>query len=78
MKDNFIEFLNKNRSYSAFNAAYANEGRSWSLDKYLDYMIECGDIDGIFSGAFHWASTKQGHDFWIRLQHDWYAEVLDV
>ena len=83
----FIKFLKKNNAYkqymtarrqylqkecgaTAFQLVNPNMLVSWHFGKY--------DYEGIIDKSFSWRQTKEGHDFWSKLDDKWYDIASNI
>jgi hypothetical protein len=66
MKEQFIKFLNKTKSYDAFISALINNNKQFD-----DFIASSCSINYI-NGAFVWADDKvNGDKYWINLDNRW-------
>jgi hypothetical protein len=66
-KDKFIAFLKKHGALRKFK--YNLKHHRHSLPDFDDYFrVEGANI----SGAFLWGNSREGHDYWSKLNNLWF------
>ena len=65
---NIVQFLKDNGVYERFWENIFNQN---TQDEIIDYMKNRFGTSCIFSGAFVWAGTPEGVDFWRDLEEKW-------
>lgn len=68
--EKFIEFLERNNAWENFERAF-NE-RGGDLKGYKEACRTSKNKE--ISGAFTWAGTKEGHEYWSKLNDEWVEE----
>lgn len=81
-KKKFFRFLKEEGAYAAFKRNFDIEHIStWSTDLYNKIKNDGEDFYNVvnpehyISGAFAWANTPEGNDFWGNLHFKWIGEV---
>ena len=49
---------------------FLNDGTNGNLLNYFDKFFSRGRYN-VISGSFVWNSTKNGYDFWIKIEAEW-------
>lgn len=66
----FIKFLEDNNAWENFERAFKDYHRD-----VKDYKETCKTIKNAeLSGAFRWASTREGVAYWRKLENKWIQE----
>ena len=80
---NFIAFLKRNDAYIKFLRNYAESHKISNIMNLKPFMLKDYEIDSAYfpekwfiSRAFTWMFTKEGNEYWSKLQDKWY-EYLD-
>lgn len=66
----FRNFLEDRGCMKEFEEAFISQHPGYRLDKTL-WNIFGGD-EFFFGRAFDWAKTKEGREFWSKIDRDWY------
>lgn len=69
IKQQFINFLRKNKCYCKFVKNVGGEGANDKI--IINYVTKCPCYLSWISMNFSWAHTPEGHIFWDRLNSTW-------
>lgn len=72
-KKEFIKFLKEKNALIPFCTNLA-KFRNLSLDKHLNRAGK--DLEVLIAGAFFFALTKEGHEYWTHISCDWIETFL--
>lgn len=67
----FIRFLKNNHLYSSYYSNIYNYHKNSNIIEVL-YLV--GQDIQFISGAFPWAGTKEGFEFWENMHRKWLAD----
>lgn len=70
MKDIFIEFLKENKVYDLFVKYGKESGKEGTL---MDFLNKAPHETWYFDSYFFFTDTKEGNDFWQKLNDKWIA-----
>ena len=65
--EEFKAFLKKHRITSAFSKNL-KEFKSKTLNKFIKEVSP----NSFITGAFTWVKTEQGHEYWSKLNQEWF------
>ena len=71
----FRHFLKDRDCEREFEEAFGIQHPGYRLDATL-WEIMCGD-EFFLGRAFDWSATKQGREFWARIDSDWYTLCIN-
>ena len=85
----FLLFLKTENAYKGYINAIKLQRKSQfkNWGNYINILTinslkECfkfkNSIDYLIDNAFHWASTKEGHDFWSALDKKWHDKMRNI
>lgn len=85
----FLSFLKKENVYRDYIEAIKQQKRRefihWEnyVNVFTIYSLKrCFKSDSgmgnLIDDSFHWASTKEGHNFWSALNKKWYDKMKDT
>jgi len=67
----FVQFLRKRRLYRKF-AREVRKNSGLTLSAYFKYFLDGEFPPAMYlSGAFHWAMSKDGREFWSKVNEEW-------
>lgn len=69
VKQQFINFLRKNKCYCKFVKNVGGEGANDKI--VINYVTKYPCYSSWISANFSWAGTPEGHIFWNRLSSMW-------
>ena len=84
----FLSFLKENNALQGFREALIKQKRPYfkTIENYINpFTIE--PIKELFNQieyydlidmAFTWSETKEGHEFWRKLEHKWTTRIKDI
>lgn len=68
--EKFIKFLEDNNAWENFERAFLESGKN-----VKNYKERCKKLrNEELSGAFAWAGTKEGYEYWDKLNCKWIEE----
>ena len=77
-KKEFIRFLKERGVYAAYRRNFSLEYlKIWHNDLYKKIVTNGENFFDVvnwkryINHAFHWAATKEGHEFWQKLSREW-------
>ena len=71
----FRRFLKERGCEREFEEAFGIQNPGYRLDATL-WDIMCGD-EFFLGRAFDWSSTKEGREFWARIDSEWYTLCIN-
>jgi hypothetical protein len=85
----FLFFLKKENAYKNYIKAIKEQRKKEFIDweNYINVLtiksfrgrfVNSGNIGHLIDNSFHWAATKEGHDFWSALNIKWYDKMKDT
>lgn len=85
----FLLFLKKENAYKKYIKAIKQQkkGQFKNLGNYINVLtidslkgcfVYSSNIGYLIDSSFHWASTKEGHDFWSELDRKWHDKMRNT
>ena len=85
----FLFFLKKENAYKKYIKAIKQqkkrEIKNWgnyinvlTINSLKECFIKNSNIGYLIDCSFHWASTKEGHDFWSALDKKWHDKMRNI
>jgi hypothetical protein len=70
----FKEFLKKHNAWNSFNSEFKKRHYPGGLRQYLKEIHPYGEL----SGSFPWSNSKEGYDFWRKLNIEWMGTLKKI
>jgi len=85
----FLLFLKKENAYKQYIEAikkqktseiknWGNEINILTIPRLKECFINSSGLVYLIDSAFHWAVTKEGHDFWSALDKKWHGKMKNT
>jgi hypothetical protein len=85
----FLFFLKKENAYKKYIKAIKQQRKSqfknwgnyiniFTINSLRECLKNNSNIGYLIDNSFHWASTKEGHDFWSALDNKWHDKMRNI